>query len=80
LIKAIEDNWPEPPRIAEKIEKKRAIQNSLLRNAKEDLRKGAGEQRVIEWLEKLDPEYQEKLREYVEELNHGAKAKRGCPG
>jgi len=68
LVKAIEKNWTEPPRVAEKIRKKKAIQNTILRDAKEDLEKGAGEQRVVEWLEKLDPEYQEKLGEYVEEL------------
>lgn len=80
LIRAIEQNWPEPPRIAEKIEKKRAIQNTILRDAKEDLKKGAGPERVKEWLEKLDPEYQDKLREFVEELNNGSKTKRDSSG
>ena len=65
LIRAVEDNWPEPPRIAEKIEKRRAIQHTILRDAREDLRKRGSYERAKEWSDKLDPDYQKEFREFL---------------
>lgn len=55
-------------------------QKAMLRVAKEDLKKGAGEERVKEWLDKLDPDYHQELKEFVEELKSDPKAKRNSSG
>lgn len=83
LIRAIEQSWPEPEtrgtgvkrRTEESLKYKRCYagywedQKAMLKIAKEDLKKGAGPERVKEWLDKLDPEYHEELKKFVRKLN-----------
>jgi len=83
LIRAVEQNWLEPvttrkgtPREwKESLKYKRLYtgywesQKAMLKVAKEDLKKGAGPGRLKEWLDKLDPEYHEKLKVFVRGLN-----------
>jgi len=83
LIKAVEQDWPEPVtrgtgtkrRTEETLKYKRCYtgywesQEAMFKVAKEDLKKGAGPGRVKEWLDKLDPDYHEKLKEFVRGLN-----------
>lgn len=38
---------------------------AILKVAKEDLKKGAGEERVKEWLDKLDPDHHQELKDFV---------------
>jgi len=83
LIRAVEQNWPEPvttrkgaPREWKESLKYHRLyagywedQKAMLKIAKEDLKKGAGEDRVKEWLDKLDPDYHKELKEFVRKLN-----------
>ena len=83
LIRAVEQNWPEPltrgtgikRRTEESLKYKRCYagywedQKAILKVAKEDLKKGAGPGRIKEWLDKLDPEYHEELKKFVRKLN-----------
>jgi len=96
LIKAVEQNWPEPvttrkdaPRKLlwkESLKYKRVYagywesQKAMLKIAKEDLKKGASPERVKEWLDKLDPDYHKELKEFVRRLSNDSKTKRGRKG
>ena len=73
LIKAVQENWTEPPdypsetetqRLAREL-RQRAIQNTILRDAREDMRKGISYERAKEWSDKLDPDYQKEFREFL---------------